>query len=197
MKQVEITVRVNNNEHEIKDILENQGFKIIRNSRIEDKYVSQLTDKLNGDNIPYILENCVLIRKIILKDSEVKKITYKQKKYENGNLLYEEKTSVNIDNIENVVKLFSKLGFKNLVDVNYDCFVYSNNKIELAFQNVEGLGMLLEYESAEDFEGKTTEIIYNKKQKMLKEIKSLGLNIENNTDIRKATELIKKSLNNN
>ena len=100
MKQVEITVNVHNNEEEINKILTNQNFKIIRKSRIEDAYLTQLYNKLNAENISYVLENCILIRKLVLKDKEIKKITYKEKKYENGKLLFEEKTSVNIDNIE-------------------------------------------------------------------------------------------------
>ncbi len=194
MKQVEITVNVHNNEEEINKILTNQNFKIIRKSRIEDAYLTQLYNKLNAENISYVLENCILIRKLVLKDKEIKKITYKEKKYENGKLLFEEKTSVNIDNIEEAKKLFAKLGFKKIVDVNYDCFVYSNDKIELAFQNVDGLGMLLEYENENDFDGRTTEEINNEKIKMLNEIKSLGLNVDDNTDIRKAAELLRKKL---
>lgn len=194
LKQVEITVKVNDNISKIKEILKNNDFENIRISRIEDKYLSQLADKLNMKNIPYILENSVLIRKLILQDQEIKKITYKEKKYEKGKLLYEEKTSVNIDSIKNAIKLFSKLGYKNLVNVNYDCFVYRKENIELAFQNVEGLGILLEYENTKDFEGSSPEDINKEKQNMLKTIESFGFNVEKDTDIRKATELIKKSL---
>lgn len=193
MKQIEITGEVCHSLDEINDILTKQNFKIIRKSRIEDKYMSQFVNQLNSDNIISILEKSVLLRKLILDGKEINKITYKDKKYDNGILLYEEKTSVSIDSIEDAENLFLKLGFKNLVNVNYNCTVYSNDNMELAFQDVENLGMLVEYESKEDFDGKSSEEINKKKLEMLEEIRNLGL-IVGNKDIRKANELILKSL---
>lgn len=193
MKQIETTCEVCQSLDEINDILTKQNFKIIRKSRIEDKYMSQFVNQLNSDNIISILEKSVLLRKLILDGKEINKITYKDKKYDNGILLYEEKTSVSIDSIEDAENLFLKLGFKNLVNVNYNCTVYSNDNMELAFQDVENLGMLVEYESKEDFDGKSSEEINKKKLEMLEEIRNLGL-IVGNKDIRKANELILKSL---
>lgn len=193
MKQIETTCEVCQSLDEINDILTKQNFKIIRKSRIEDKYMSQFVNQLNSDNIISILEKSVLLRKLILDGKEINKITYKDKKYDNGILLYEEKTSVSIDSIEDAENLFLKLDFKNLVNVNYNCTVYSNDNMELAFQDVENLGMLVEYESKEDFDGKSSEEINKKKLEMLEEIRNLGL-IVGNKDIRKANELILKSL---
>ena len=193
MKQIEITGEVFQSLDEINDILTKQNFKIIRKSRIEDKYMSQFVNQLNSDNIISILEKSVLLRKLILDGKEINKITYKDKKYDNGILLYEEKTSVSIDSIEDAENLFLKLDFKNLVNVNYNCTVYSNDNMELAFQDVENLGMLVEYESKEDFDGKSSEEINKKKLEMLEEIRNLGL-VVGNKDIRKANELILKSL---
>lgn len=193
MKQIETTGEVFQSLDEINDILTKQNFKIIRKSRIEDKYMSQFVNQLNSDNIISILEKSVLLRKLILDGKEINKITYKDKKYDNGILLYEEKTSVSIDSIEDAENLFLKLDFKNLVNVNYNCTVYSNDNMELAFQDVENLGMLVEYESKEDFDGKSSEEINKKKLEMLEEIRNLGL-IVGNKDIRKANELILKSL---
>lgn len=193
MKQIETTGEVFQSLDEINDILTKQNFKIIRKSRIEDKYMSQFVNQLNSNNIISILEKSVLLRKLILDGKEINKITYKDKKYDNGILLYEEKTSVSIDSIEDAENLFLKLGFKILVNVNYNCTVYSNDNMELAFQDVENLGMLVEYESKEDFDGKSSEEINKKKLEMLEEIRNLGL-IVGNKDIRKANELILKSL---
>lgn len=193
MKQIETTGEVFQSLDEINDILTKQNFRIIRKSRIEDKYMSQFVNQLNSDNIISILEKSVLLRKLILDGKEINKITYKDKKYDNGILLYEEKTSVSIDSIEDAENLFLKLDFKNLVNVNYNCTVYSNDNMELAFQDVENLGMLVEYESKEDFDGKSSEEINKKKLEMLEEIRNLGL-IVGNKDIRKANELILKSL---
>ena len=146
MKQIEITTRVNNTLDEVDQILSNQGFKIIRKSRIEDKYKTIFYKDLKKDNILEILPKCVLIRYLKVNDcQEFKKITYKNKVYDGNTVISEEKINVNIDDINASDKLFEAVGFKTIVDVNYDAIVYSNNEIELCFQNVEGLGLLLEY----------------------------------------------------
>ena len=191
MKQIEITVRVNNQLNEIDSILTRQGFRIIRRSRIEDNYKTLEYNNLSKDNILNVLSKCVLIRYLnVNNEKEFKKITYKNKIYENNNVISEEKISVNIDDINNADKLFEMLGFKTIVNVNYDAIVYSNDKIELCFQDVEGLGLLLEYENEKDFDGYSSDEIIKEKYKMLDDIKKYNLNITNEIDVKKAYELI-------
>ena len=191
MKQVEITTRVNDSLENIDKILKNKNFEIIRKSRIEDVYLSNLKNSLTVNNINDILSKSILVRYLDENGNIYKKITYKDKKYVNNALQYEEKINISIDNTQNAIKLFEKIGFEKLVTVKYDCIVYSNKKLELAFQNVENLGLLLEYENKNDFENATPEIIENEKMSMLQEIKNLGINVSNETDIRKAYELLK------
>ncbi len=195
MKQIEITVKVNNSLEQVDSILKEQGFKIIRNSRIEDKYMSNQFGKLTKDNILDILKSCVLIRFLNVSNGEVfKRITYKNKAYNGSTVISEEKINITIDNIEKAKKIFEKLGFKKIVEVNYDVIVYEKNGIELAFQNVENLGLLLEYENTNDYTEFSNEIIIKEKEKMLDEIKRLKIDIENDYDVKKAYELIYKSL---
>ena len=191
MKQVEITTRVKDSLENIDKILKNKNFEIIRKSRIEDVYLSNLKNSLTVNNINDILSKSILVRYLDENGNIYKKITYKDKKYVNNVLQYEEKINISIDNTQNAIKLFEKIGFEKLVTVKYDCIVYSNKKLELAFQNVENLGLLLEYENKNDFENATPEIIENEKMSMLQEIKNLGINVSNETDIRKAYELLK------
>ena len=195
MKQIEITVKVNNTPDEIAKILTKQGFKIIRRSRIEDEYLTQQKKELTKDNIIDVLNSSVLIRYLKTEEHEFKKITYKIKQYKNKTVISEEKINVNIDNIENAIKLFSKLNFENLVSVKYDVIVYSDGTYEFAFQNVENLGLLLEFEHPDDFENFTTKEIMKEKEKMLKIIEDSGLSIEKDYDIKKAYELILKEIN--
>ena len=194
MKQVEITTRVNDSLENIDKTLKNKKFEIIRKSRIEDVYLSNLKNSLTVNNINDILSKSILVRYLDENGNIYKKITYKDKKYVNNVLQYEEKINISIDNTQNAIKLFEKIGFEKLVTVKYDCIVYSNKKLELAFQNVENLGLLLEYENKNDFENATPEIIENEKMSMLQEIKNLGINVSNETDIRKAYELLKNSM---
>ena len=195
MKQIEITVKVNNTLDEVDKILISKGFKLIRKSRVEDEYVCPNDINVNRENILKVLSSSVLIRYLKTKDGEFKKITYKDKKYDkNDMVISEEKINVSINDIQSAHKLFKKINFKNLVDVKYDVIVYSNNDYEFAFQNVEGLGLLLEFENENDFEGVSDEAIVNKKQKMYEIIKNYGIKVENNYDIKKAYELVMKKL---
>ena len=191
MKQVEITTRVKDSLENIDKILKNKNFEIIRKSQIEDVYLSNFKNNLTDNNINDILSKSVLVRYLDENGNIYKKITYKDKKYVNNVLQYEEKINISIDNTQNAIKLFEKIGFEKLVTVKYDCIVYSNKKLELAFQNVENLGLLLEYENKNDFDNATQEVIKNEKLNMLQEIQTLGINVSDETDIRKAYELLK------
>ena len=195
MKQIEITVKVNNTLDEVDKILISKGFKLIRKSRVEDEYVCPNDINVNRENILKVLSSSVLIRYLKTQDGEFKKITYKDKKYDkNDMVISEEKINVSINDIQSAHKLFKKINFKNLVDVKYDVIVYSNNDYEFAFQNVEGLGLLLEFENENDFEGVSDEAIANEKQKMYEIVKNYGIKVENNYDIKKAYELLMKKL---
>ena len=194
MKQIEITVRVEDEFEKIVNILAQNGFSKLRVSRVEDKYLSQSYASLEENNFIDILSSCVLLRylKVNSDSSEkvFKKITYKNKKYLNNHVISEEKINVNCDDLEEAEKLFNCLGYKKIVDVNYDVIVYSKDDVELAFQNVEGLGMLLEYENNKDFSLATDDEILETKKRMWDYINSLGINIGENYDVKKAYELL-------
>ena len=196
MKQIEITVKVNNTLDEVDKILISKGFKLIRKSRVEDEYVCPNDINVNRENILKVLSSSVLIRYLKTQDGEFKKITYKDKKYsKDGIVISEEKINVSIDDTKKAQELFEKINFKKLVSVHYDVIVYSNNNYEFAFQDVEGLGLLLEFENENDFEGISDETIVSEKQKMYEIIKTYGIKVENNYDIKKAYELVMKKLN--
>lgn len=196
MKQIEITTRVNNTLEEIDNILTNQEFKIIRTSRIEDKYLKNKDIKVNKSNVLDVLKKCVLIRYLCVNRSDVfKKITYKNKVYQNDVVISEEKININIDDINEARKLFEAINFELLTEINYDAIVYSNGELELCFQNVENLGILLEYENVNDFEGKSNEEILNEKNNMLNELRMLKLNITDEFDVKKACELVINKIN--
>ena len=82
MKQIEITVEVNENIENAYKKLEKLGFKIIRESDIKDIYMTSKLQELNINNIQYILKNSILLRNLKLADRELKKITYKNKEYD-------------------------------------------------------------------------------------------------------------------
>lgn len=191
MKQIEITVRLNENMQSAIRKLEMQGFKKIRESEIDDVYMTSKLNELNRDNIQNILKKSVLLRKLKLENKEIKKITYKDKEIdEKGEVISEQKINLDCSDLEKAKDLFEHLEFEELISVRYKVVVYSKDKIEYAFQEVKNLGTLIEYENTEDFEGKTLEDINKAKEIMYNEIKSTGMCLTNEKDVKKAFELI-------
>lgn len=61
-----------------------------------------------------------------------------------------------------------------------------------AYQDVENLGVLIEYENMNDFERKSLDEINSAQNNMFEEIKNTGINVTNEKDVKKAYELILK-----
>lgn len=194
MRQIEITVRVKEPLDKAIIKLEKLGFKNIRESNVDDVYMTQLKDKLNKENIQYILSNSVLLRYLNVNGKEFKKISYKNKVYDNGNVISEKKVNVECNSLESAKQLFECLNFEELVEVKYNVLVMEKNGIELAFQYGNDIGVLIEYENKNDFSNKTNEEIRLEKENMYNYIKKLGIEITEEMDVKKAWELIEKSL---
>ena len=130
-----------------------------------------------------------------VEGKEFKKITYKYKNVDKDeNIISETKININCEDLSEAEKLFENLGFEILTIVKYKVKVYEKDGIELAFQNVEGLGSMIEYENEEDFENKNIDEIKKSKQKMEEKIESFGILIEKGNDVKKAKELIEKNI---
>lgn len=195
MKQIEITVRLNEDKQTAMKKLSKLGYKVIRQSDVDDIYMTTKLDELNADNIQYILKKSLLLRKLTVNNTEIKKITYKNKEIDsNGNVILEQKVNLNCEDIDKAKKIFSYVDFKELVRVKYHVTVYEKDGIELAFQDVENLGTLIEYENNEDFEGKSIEEINDTKKNMYNDIKKTGILITEELDVKKAYELIMKKI---
>lgn len=194
MRQIEITVRVKEPLDKAIIKLEKLGFKNIRESNVDDVYMTQLKDKLNKENIQYILSNSVLLRYLNVNGKEIKKISYKNKVYDNGNVISEKKVNVECNSLESAKQLFECLNFEELVEVKYNVLVMEKNGIELAFQYGDDIGVLIEYENKNDFSNKTNEEIRLEKENMYNYIKKSGIEITEEIDVKKAWELIEKSI---
>ena len=147
---------------------------------------------LNKENIEKILSTCVLLRNIKTEGKEIRKITYKDKEYDNGQVISEQKVNLDCNSLEDAKKLFEYLKFEKLIEVKDHILVMEKDGMELAFQDVENLGLLIEYENDKDFTNKSIEEIKEEKKKMYKEIEKLGINITEEYDVKKAWELIIK-----
>ena len=140
MKQIEITRYLLETEESAFDKLKKQGFKLIRTSMIEDKYLTSKIRELTKDNIQYILKNSVLLRYLNVEGKEFKKITYKYKNVDKDeNIISETKININCEDLSEAEKLFENLGFELLTIVKYKVKVYEKNGIELPKEEKKGL----------------------------------------------------------
>ncbi len=194
MKQIEITTRLLEDLNSVSKKLIDLGFTKIRTSFIDDIYMCPSLNGISKNNIPQYLKKCVLIRQLNVGEKIFKKLTYKNKIFNNGMILSEEKINVDINDINKAKDLFLALNFEELVRVKYECIVYEKDGLELAFQEVEDLGLLLEYENKNDFEFSDDELIKETKNHMLQEIKALGIKTTDELDVKKAYELIEKKV---
>ena len=192
MKQVEITAYVSDNLDTAIQALYQKGFVISHLGRIDDKYLSQTTEPVSEDNVLDILSRSVLLRHIQENDKIYKKITYKKKEYLNGEVLSEEKYTIPCEDLDKAEQLFSALGFRLLVHVGYDVIGMQKGDMRFAFQVVDGLGVMVECESPRDFFNASVAEIKQEKAKLAALLKSVGLNIGADTDVKKAKELLLK-----
>lgn len=107
----------------------------------------------------------------------------------------EQKINLDCENLQKAKQLFESLDFRELVRVKYHVIVYSKENVEYAFQEVENLGTLIEYENVNDFEGKSSEEISRTKEDMYNEIIKTGIKISDEKDVKKAYELIENTMN--
>lgn len=189
MKEIEITVKVFDSVEKTKDILARQGLKIVDTYSTKDIYLSQDTNL--SQSIESVLNKSVILRQIVTPSKVIKKIVHKNKVYDGDTLLYEDKINLKCEDLENAKLLFEALDFKELVIVQYDSFVYQKEGLELSFQNVKDLGLLLEIESDKK-KLESEEDVMQEKRRLYNLAKSLSLIIGDELNIKKAKALIEK-----
>lgn len=196
MKQIEITVRLAEKIEDAICKLEKEGFTKIRESDIDDIYLTNLNVEIKKENIQKLLKHSVILRNLKLDGKVIRKITYKNKELDNnGDVISEQKVNLDCNDLIKAESLFGFLGFYKLIEVKYHVIVYEKNGREFAFQIVEDLGTLIEYENTNNFDGKSDLEIKNTKKEMLKDIKDCNIIITDEYDVKKAFELIKKKYN--
>lgn len=143
----EITVEVDVSLEKLKEILNKNSFKITREYDINDIYMVNKDLKIDINNINEILNNCILLRNIKLKNETRKFITYKHKAYnEKNEIIKREDTYCSIISIDEAFLLFQKIGYKKLIEIKDHLIVYKNNFLEFAVQLVNNKHIYIEIE---------------------------------------------------
>jgi adenylate cyclase class IV len=105
------------------------------------------SEKINSNYLE-LLKKCVLVRNLILSSGEKKLLTYKYKEYdEYKNIIRQAKLNLNVDDINTLVEILKLVDFIELIKINDDILVYSNDIDEINIQCVNNKHIYIEIES--------------------------------------------------
>lgn len=133
----EITVKIKCEINELYKILKEKGFVITDKFSLNDTYLIPEKLKIEAMSTREILSHAVIIRNIVREmPYEVKnKITFKKKEFDSeGNILNQTATSCEIKDIEEAKRLFYAIGYKKIMSVKENDFVYGKDGFELAIK---------------------------------------------------------------
>lgn len=196
MQTIEITVKVKETKESVKNKLISNGFIQTSDEYGDDIYMTRDLDKLDKNNILELLNKSVLLRHHYGKYREERKyLVLKDKNYKDGHVTSEEILSAKIDDIDIMKKMLERLGFEELIQKNQYFNDYTKGDIVFILEEVKDIGLLIEYENKNDFTGKSDEEIMEVKREMYNTIKSIGIDICEDYDVKKAYDLIVKKYN--
>ena len=196
MQTIEITVKVNESKEKAKEKLIKNGFKKTSDEFGHDIYMTKDLNILNKDNILDLLNNSLILRHHYGKYRKERKwIISKNKKYKNNIVTSEEIIEVLIDDIDKMKIILEKNGYNELIEKKQYFNNYTKDDMVFTLEEVEDIGLLIEYENKNDFSNYTSNEILKEKKKMYNTIKKTGIDISVDYDIKKAYDLIIKKYN--
>ncbi len=185
MKETELTVEVFEKEEDVERKLKDFGYKIIEEYTIDDIYMSNICDFLKNLSNYEILKKSILLRAI---DKERKEIIYKEKTFnKNGEVLFEKKYKIPIEDIDNAERFFECIGFKKTFELNNETKLFEKDGIELNVQKMKNLGIFIEFEM--NIKEKDLE---KTREKMKGILQSLPIKIGEDFDVKKAHLMLDK-----
>ena len=167
----EITVQVTCSYEELHNILIKQGFKIIEKYTIIDEYLINKFIDISNKNSLDILKECVIVRNIKNKEKE---LLYKYKEYNDlGDIVKQAKVICKINDIKEAINFMKTIGYKELIHIKNNSFVYTNGKTEFAVQLVNDKYIFIELEDKSEYLNR----IYSSIDDMKKELSSYNIPI--------------------
>lgn len=184
----EITVQVTCNYEELHNLLIKQGFKIIEKYKVIDEYLISKDYDLKNKNSLDILKECVIVRYI---ENTLKELLYKYKEYSNnGDIIKQAKVSCKVNDIKEASNFMKTIGYKELIHIQNNSVVYTNDKIEFAVQLVNDKYIFIELEERSEH----VETIFSNVEDMKKVIDSLNIPmVKNNYFAKKAVIVLEES----
>ena len=186
----EITVQVTCSYEELHNLLIKQGVKVIEKYTIIDEYLISKDYDLRNKNYLDILKECVIVRYI---ENIVKELLYKYKEYnDNGDIIKQAKVSCKVNDIKEASNFMKTIGYKELIHIQNNSVVYTNDKIEFAVQLVNDKYIFIELEDKSEYLNKT----YSSIEEMKEEINLYNLPIvKDKYFAKKAAIILEDELN--
>ena len=154
----EITVRVKGDLKDFYKTIEEKGFEITDKFKMDDTFFVPQNLDLENMTAREILANAVLIRIVERRNGKlVENITYKNKVFdEKGNILSQSKVECEILNPEDAKKLFSAIGFKEIMRIKESDIVFEKDGFSFSVKDIENGEKLIEAEANPDIEEMNT-----------------------------------------
>ena len=184
----EITVQVTCNYEELHNLLIKQGFKIVEKYKVIDEYLISKDYDLKNKNSLDILKECVIVRYI---ENTLKELLYKYKEYSNnGDIIKQAKVSCKVNDIKEASNFMKTIGYKELIHIQNNSVVYTNDKIEFAVQLVNDKYIFIELEERSEH----VKTVFSNLEDMKKVIDSLNIPmVKNNYFAKKAVIVLEES----
>lgn len=142
----EITVELSLTKDKLSKLLKDNGFKLVEVYDVIDTYMIN-KDYINYLNPITILKNSIIIRNIITKTKDIKKIIYKYKEYNDKlEIIKQGKTECSIDDINEAINLFKKINYQEIINIKDHISVYTNGIDEINIEEVNNKHIYLEIE---------------------------------------------------
>lgn len=195
MRETEITVELLESNDSAKNKIISKGYNLVETVNMVDYYYSKLdTEELLNLDYANLIKNSFLVRQVKSNNDCETKILFKDKVLDNNQVVIaEQKFQCNIDNLDNIRKIFSCANLNCWCEVEQIMTIYHNGKTGFAVQEVVGLGTFIEYEEDEDMQNLNE---YKKIEIMLNRLKDIGLNIGNDHSCKKVLMKFKKDNSN-
>lgn len=162
MAQTEITVQIFEDLEKIENKLKELGYTITDTFTGSDEYFSTLdSKKIKNASYKELLDSSILIRKFhkTSTDSIQAMLIHKKKTLDNqGRVIGEEKSKIEIDNGEQAHKLLTNAGLINWMSLNQKNSFYKLGEITIIVGKTEGLdGCFMEIEEYDSIKNKPEE----------------------------------------
>ena len=192
MFQSEVTVQVFDNYDTIVKRLTDLGYYLKEELLMKDHYFTWLKD-IEGVRYKDLIKESFAVRfRFVEFENPQSFIVYKDKVInDNDEVVSEEITKLPINNTDTAIDIFLKSGLNNWCNTETQIAEFKKGEHSLCVQVVENLGIFIEYEEDESMKGLP---VAEKRNQMIKTLKSLKLNIGKDFSCKKSYMLLKRKI---